>query len=239
MQVKVATGQAWMRGHFGQSTSIKTLPIAAAHATLARKDIVVLRADFVDNEIEVDVITGTAAASPVAPSTTQNTSVWETLLAIVDVPAAAVTITSGNVVDYRVYTTAFAKFSRSTTQSIGSGAFTKVSFNVIDTRAGDIQGNSGLTDFTLLRPGLWQITAQLGWATAGGHRSMRIQTSGAEVVAESAVSDGSSINIYLNATASERWAVNTTFSVYAWQNSGGNVNLLAGTPKLSCMWVGP
>ncbi|MES2405559.1 MAG: hypothetical protein V4567_14660, partial [Pseudomonadota bacterium] len=46
-----------------------------------RIDRVVLRADFVNNNIVLDVLQGTPAVSPAAPALTQNTSIWEISLA--------------------------------------------------------------------------------------------------------------------------------------------------------------
>lgn len=105
MQVKVKTGKAFVRGHYGENTAEKTLAVTAAHATLGRIDLVVLRADFVNNRVEVDVIAGTAAASPAAPVVTQSTSIWEVALATVTVDAAVTTIAAGKVTDARVKVT--------------------------------------------------------------------------------------------------------------------------------------
>lgn len=246
MQVKVATGQAWMRGHFGKSTAIKVLPVAAAHATLARKDIVVIRADFVDNEIEVDVITGTAAASPTAPTVTQNTSVWETLLAVVDVPAAAVTITAGNVVNTRVYTSAFAKYSRSTAQSpIGDSTFVDVAYDTTSVPTGDVTMNTAGSQFTLNRAGLWQITAQHGFSPPAsglsGGRSVQITDVSNAPYSETTVGSvaDAAINTYVLTQASERFALGAVVKIRSWQKSGTSLSLIAGTPKVALMWVGP
>src|SRR5689334_23111767 len=57
MNVKIATGECWIEGHWGQlATGPVTQTIATAHATLARFDRVVLRADFVNNYIQYDVV---------------------------------------------------------------------------------------------------------------------------------------------------------------------------------------
>lgn len=105
MQVKVKTGHALIKGNFaGNLTSEQTLSIATAHATLDRIDAVIIRIDWADNEIELDVLTGTPAASPVAPTLTQTEfTVWEFLLAYVDVGAAVSTIAAGDVSDERVF----------------------------------------------------------------------------------------------------------------------------------------
>lgn len=103
MQVKVRTGEVWIRSQWGENTTEKILPIAAAHATLARIDKVICRNHFVNNVMELDVLTGTPAGSPVAPSITQNTSMWEISLGHVSVPAADTGIDAGQVTDYRTY----------------------------------------------------------------------------------------------------------------------------------------
>lgn len=104
MSVKVDTGEVWIQGHHGEITAAKTLPIAAAHATLARKDLVVARADFTDNVVELDVLTGTPHASPSEPTLTQNTAMWEIDLALVDVPAADTAIGNAQITDRRDFT---------------------------------------------------------------------------------------------------------------------------------------
>lgn len=79
-----------------------TLAIAAAHATLARIDIVIARIrDTVYsgalNNGTLEVVTGTPAGSPVAPSTPANSLV----LAQVNVLAAATSISNANITDTR------------------------------------------------------------------------------------------------------------------------------------------
>lgn len=102
MQVKVKTGEVWLEGHWGTLTSEATIPVTAAHATLARIDRCVARVDFVNNRVEYDVVAGVAGTG-VGPTLTRNTSIWETSLATINVPAAASTITSANVLDTRFF----------------------------------------------------------------------------------------------------------------------------------------
>lgn len=101
MQVKVKTGQCVITGHWGKVSTETTLAIAAAHATNPRRDLVVARVDYTNNLIELDVVSGTAAATPIVPSLTRNTDVWEIPLAVVQVDAAAVTIAANKVIDTR------------------------------------------------------------------------------------------------------------------------------------------
>lgn len=179
MQVKVATGQVWIEGHWGQSTSIKTVPLTAAHATLARKDYIVARADFVNNRIELDAVTGTPAASPVVPSLTRNSSVYEVQLAEVAVAAAASTISSGNVTDRRIFDSAVAKFTKTGTQSISNNTWTKVSASSNTTFSGDVVANTSNDEFTLNRGGWWNIDAGVSWATGTtGFRQLAIANTG-------------------------------------------------------------
>lgn len=103
MQVKVQTGEVVAEGHWGQIASEKIVAIATAHATLARLDRIVWRLDYVNNNVVVDAITGTASATPAAPNLTRNSSIYEGSLAVVSVPAADTGIDAGQVTDARVW----------------------------------------------------------------------------------------------------------------------------------------
>lgn len=240
MQVKIKTGQCWIRGHFGMSITEKTHAVSAAHATLARKDAVVLRCHFQNNNIEVDVVTGTPAGTPTLPPLTQNTTVWETYLAEVNVPAAAVTIAAGNVVDNRQYTMVFAKYARAATQNLPQNAFTVIAFDTVVVRNADVTADSTLQNFTLNRPGLWIITAQVGFAAnATSGRDLQIATSAGTVLAESADATSSgSINTFLMASTADVFTAGTSIKVVAWHNTNP-MNTVANSVKLSLMWVGP
>lgn len=84
-----------------------TLSIAAAHATLNRIDIVVVNVrdaqySGASNDCQLQVITGTPASSPVAP-TAPNNSIT---IAQVSVVAADTAITNGEITDTRFYMSA-------------------------------------------------------------------------------------------------------------------------------------
>lgn len=126
MQVKVRTGECWIAGHWGQSTSEKILPVAANALGVTRGDRVVLRNKFGDNRIELDVLTGTTGTPP---AVTQDTSMWEISLATLSVPNGDLSIDAGQVTDDRLWTsTAGGPRSVSDTQNTAgtttSGGYT-------------------------------------------------------------------------------------------------------------------
>src|SRR6058998_1358393 len=77
LQVKVKTGEVWAEGIWGSTTSEKILPIASNSSGNPRKDLVVWRLNTTTNLIELDVVTGTPAASPNEPSITRNSTIYE------------------------------------------------------------------------------------------------------------------------------------------------------------------
>lgn len=84
-----------------------TLSIAAAHATLARIDIVVVNVrdaqySGVNNDAQLQVITGTPAGSPVAPAAPNNSIT----ISQIAVGAAVTSIVNANITDTRDYAAA-------------------------------------------------------------------------------------------------------------------------------------
>ncbi|MCW0215225.1 MAG: hypothetical protein OJJ54_17855 [Pseudonocardia sp.] len=249
MNVKVDTGECWMRGHYGKSTAQKTLSIATAHATLARKDRVILRADFTNNRVEVDVLTGTAASSPIVPAVTQSTTIWETSLAIVDIPAADTAIGSSQVTDDRVYTTAQGKYRRSTNQSIPTGVFTAVVLDTVVSRSGDLQINPSTGVVTLLRSGLWSISASMRFADIGGGKAEMLVSDPAnvsggttsDILAAQTMPFVTGNEIHGSCSSHERLPAGKQLALFAYQNSGSAKNVIpaANGTSLSLVWVGP
>lgn len=101
MQAKVRTGAAWIKGHYYESDTEETLAIGAADSINPRIDRVIIRLDWTANTVQLAVLQGVAAVSPVAPALTQNSSRWEISLAQVRVNANVTTIAAGNVTDER------------------------------------------------------------------------------------------------------------------------------------------
>lgn len=251
MTVTVDTGECWMRGHYGENASLKTLPIAAAHATLARKDRIIVRADFTNNRIELDVLTGTASGSPVVPSVTQTTSIWETSIGIVAVAATVTVINSGNVTDDRVYTSAQARYAASSNQGTAPTVYTKIAFSsTAITLSGDISFDPTTNNFTLLRAGQWVGKAQTRWAADGvGKREIIIAdpatVSGGlctNLLGEQAGAPVAGIEACLSCVAIFRAPINQVVAAFAFHNSSTNpLNIVSANngTDISLMWAGP
>ena len=105
MAISVGYGRAWINGHwFFNDTAYTGLVIATAPSgNNARIDRVVLRLDTSTavRSVELAVLTGTAAASPVAPALTRSGSVYELALADIYVGAGVLSITNSNITDQR------------------------------------------------------------------------------------------------------------------------------------------
>lgn len=115
--------------YFACNDAQATLVVTAAHATLARIDLVVVnvRDSFysgANNDVQLQVVAGTPASSPVAP-TAPNNSIT---IAQIAVGAAVSSITNGNITDTRTYMAATGgvlnvatEAGRPTTSSIDEG----------------------------------------------------------------------------------------------------------------------
>lgn len=103
MQVKVRSGFAVVRGFaYQNSTNGQTVALDTGSAS-PRIDLIVLTLDPSSNSVVLAVVKGTAAASPVAPSLTQNdtTGIYQMEIGRVLVPALATSIAAGDVTDTR------------------------------------------------------------------------------------------------------------------------------------------
>lgn len=105
MTISVGYGRAWINGHwFFNDTAYTGLTIATAPSgSNSRIDRVVLRLDTSTavRSVALAVLTGTPAASPVAPALTRSGNIYEIALADITVAAGVVTIAQGNIKDTR------------------------------------------------------------------------------------------------------------------------------------------
>lgn len=97
------SGQSANQGSYGVTSDAATaLTVATAHGTYGRIDLVVVRVrdsyySGVDNGAVIEIVTGTASASPAAPALPANALA----LATVTVGAGVTSINSGNITDQR------------------------------------------------------------------------------------------------------------------------------------------
>ena len=105
MTIAVGYGRAWINGHwFFNDTEYTGLTIATAPSgSNSRIDRVVLRLDTSTavRSVELDVLTGVAAASPVAPELTRSGNIYELALADITVTAGMITVAESNIKDLR------------------------------------------------------------------------------------------------------------------------------------------
>lgn len=241
MQVKVSAGECWVRGHYGKSTSTKTLPIASNSSGSTRIDRVVLRADFTNNRIEVDVVQGTTSA----PGLTTNSSMWETSLALVSVANGAVTISAGNVTDTRAFTTVFAENSQTSAQNLTSGSNTNLTFPQFDTRCADVSLAGDNFTFTLNRSGVWNVTVTCGVttpATASSTRRSLVLFNPGETVRYGETSVGSPaqlVDFFGQATTNRYFAAGTQIKAVMNQLHGATLQTIPDRTRITFTWAGP
>jgi len=101
--VKVSTGSLYIQGAAYQVDPFKTIAIADNASGQARIDRIVVRLDYSNQLVEIDVIAGTPAGSPVAPALTQDASMWELSLARIILFNGFTTIVNGSIADERVF----------------------------------------------------------------------------------------------------------------------------------------
>jgi hypothetical protein len=110
MNVKVPSGEAWIKGHFYENTALETLAIGTANPTNPRIDRIVVRLDWTNNTIYLAVLQGVPAASPNPPAVTMNSAIWDINLANVRVNAGVTTIATGDVSDIRQLISSSAEY---------------------------------------------------------------------------------------------------------------------------------
>lgn len=101
MTVTVAAGYVNVKGKTRYFESANVLTIPAASGTLSRIDNIVVRRDDANRNITLEVVSGMASDSPVAPAPTRTDSVHELVLARVAVAVGAINISQANITDTR------------------------------------------------------------------------------------------------------------------------------------------
>lgn len=103
MGVQVLAGKAFINGYWAKNTGSYELEIQQANVALPRIDAVVLRLNLTENAraFSLQVITGTAASTPVQPAITRTNTIKDYLLATVYVGAGVTAINTENITDKR------------------------------------------------------------------------------------------------------------------------------------------
>ncbi len=104
MTVLVKEGAANIRGRHFLEEADRVLAVQAADAALDRIDTVVLRLNLDHSVLGIDlyIVKGTAAATPVAPELTRNVSMWELGLANLFIAKGVGSVTQQRITDTRL-----------------------------------------------------------------------------------------------------------------------------------------
>lgn len=181
MHVKVMTGEYWIQGAWGLNASEKILSIGTAPTADTRKDRVIVRNDFVNNRMELDVLQGVAGTSPTPPTVTRDTAMYEVSLGVVTVGTDVVTIAAGDVTGFAALerSSPFARYRRASgSQTITADIATRVVFPTAVFEDAAVTLNAANDTFTLNRAGIWHIDCSIAWnlenANYGGIRKASI-----------------------------------------------------------------
>lgn len=102
MTVSVAPGWGFIACHWLNSDTSKSLTLNGSNPSLNRIDRIALRLDRANRCMEIGILTGTPAGTPVAPSLTRTSNgVYELSLAQIYVAAGATAITEADITDER------------------------------------------------------------------------------------------------------------------------------------------
>ena len=190
MTVNVATGRAWLKGHYVESDAIEARSIDGSDPTNPRIDRVVVRATYsqpgVPGAVALAVLKGTPAASPAAPALTQNTTtMWEIALAQVLIDAGAVVVAANKVTDGRGYARNIPRchVTKSATQSVGASSSAAVTWNQETYDTDGMHDNvTNNTRITAKTAGLYLALVGLHGSTAStGSVRVSLRKGGSEV----------------------------------------------------------
>jgi hypothetical protein len=171
-QVKVKTGRAFIDGFYGENTSEKTISLAVGNGVNPRIDRIVLQLDQTSNKVTIEVVQGTAAASPSAPALTQSaTGLFQFSLAQIALTASYTTVAAADVTDERqaIINGIFpaCRINRTTNQTITDPS------GILSFNAADTYDNEGMHDvagaptrITIVTNGIYSIGARCTWAVA-------------------------------------------------------------------------
>lgn len=101
MDITVKAGSGWINGHKMINTADLVLTVASSDVLLDRIDRVVFYLDSINREMGIEILEGTPASSPVAPSLTQTAARYEYSLATISIAHELSEITQSVITDTR------------------------------------------------------------------------------------------------------------------------------------------
>ena len=104
MNISVSPGHCLIQGRHGYNEVSTSLTVSNANPAMPRIDLVVLRLNLGISalSIELFIVDGTAAVTPVVPTLTRNSTIYELALAEIYVAAGATAITQSVITDTRL-----------------------------------------------------------------------------------------------------------------------------------------
>lgn len=245
MTVNVAAGRALVKGtqqatqalYHVDSDSIVNKAIAAADPTNPRIDVVVARVKDAEQGVAgnvwaLEVVTGTPAASPVAPSIPADSL----KLAHVAVAAAASSVTSGNITDKRFTVAELAPSSylswvgRKASQVLNT-VTTVITYDQVTDPSG-MQSSAGT--LTIAAPGDYLCTMNSSVSGTTTATSIEIRVNGT-AIAKSYDLPPSSSPVFLSCAAEVDLVAGDVVTFVGADNS----NITFAPNRASCRWVRP
>lgn len=240
-----------VRGQAAEFSTANAMPFAANASGNPRVDLVIIRNDFVANKFQMDVLQGTPAGSPVAPTPTQNTAKWEIPLYEVTCTAGFTSLALTDTKDVRRWSQgsppggpflATCASTRTTSLNCTTGVWTPIPFS--DGEDYDTVGmhstSSNPSRFTIPSgmAGLWSFTISTAWApNATNDRGIQVWKNGG--LLESGPIHGSagpSVNTMLNRPYEDVFAVGDYVEFYASHDAGGTLQLVRA--RATCLFRG-
>ena len=102
MTVKVTAGYANLNGKPAHWPDTNNLTLETASGVYDRIDTIVLRRDNTNRQISIEVVTGTASASPQPTAPTRNSDIYELVLAQILVGMGVTEVTAAKITDKRM-----------------------------------------------------------------------------------------------------------------------------------------
>lgn len=101
MAITIKPGKGWINGYFVTNDDDLVFTLDNSDGSLNRIDRVILKLNFMNREITIEIKKGTLASSPVAPTLQRDADIYELALADIRVNAGVAAITQANITDQR------------------------------------------------------------------------------------------------------------------------------------------